>query len=703
MAPDDSIDRESLSSNTVAGLREICKERGLLVSGRKSELVDRILEDAGIVDDAEGADPEPVMEEAWSDEDALVMEEEEDDQGDTRDKVDKVLSRLAEVVEAEIVEAEVEPATPSESSAPEEPIVLGEDDQPSLVISMPTLSSLGDRWKALAAITMVVILVGAASIVFLQRSSGFTSEQLRYGDSMEFQVIDSSISVTGEEMLGLVRDSTGGIMDEACEELTVQMSGVGDVSVTDGPESGGVGTTDSLGREGFIAVEKKISMDLDADFEGRTWRDDAKTDCGNIRWVMSDNELYFGSTSWIELEKEDLKRADSQLSFSDIDSVTTNLRAVTYDASGIGGLGALVPTLSFPLTPIELHDFFGEAVIKEGARSSDPDLNWNSDWNWEVKKEVSDSTHGLVYPVEMAHEDIGRCYGHATVSLLVKKGSPWPVYQRADILLDKDLQTSDCDFLVSTLSDEILPEGTLAIGMTLSRTSYSSGSTVIDWGRDYIGSPSDGEDRPGSAKENWVDSIRDESEIRQFDIEDAISCLKEKFPTNPATLALDTGGYIWAAEWSRPTGEAEWNLSWVDDDDDSGWLVLRRSSEGCEILSSGSNDRDEVSWNRDSIPKTQSLSLLEERILTEGRYPDLSQHIQSGDSWNLEAEVGYRLSVTEENEFLNLLPGDLGDGKVAMTTSRDWETGGRDNSLEMAMDAETGEMVMWYVIDRPTD
>ena len=47
MTEDDSIDRESLTSNTVAKLREICKKRGLLVSGKKSELVDRILEDAG--------------------------------------------------------------------------------------------------------------------------------------------------------------------------------------------------------------------------------------------------------------------------------------------------------------------------------------------------------------------------------------------------------------------------------------------------------------------------------------------------------------------------------------------------------------------------------------------------------------------------------------------------------------------------------
>ena len=30
--------------------------------------------------------------------------------------------------------------------------------------------------------------------------------------------------------------------------------------------------------------------------------DDANTDCGNIRWVMSGNDLSMESTSWVELE-----------------------------------------------------------------------------------------------------------------------------------------------------------------------------------------------------------------------------------------------------------------------------------------------------------------------------------------------------------------------------------------------------------------
>ena len=88
-----------------------------------------------------------------------------------------------------------------------------------------------------------------------------------------------------------------------------------------------------------------------------------------------------------------------------------------------------------------------------------------------MKKEFRDDTHGLVYPVYLDHEEIGRCYGHATILLHLQDGSPWPVRQVADIRLDKDLQTNDCDFLVSTLSDELLPEGTLSISMTYSSIS----------------------------------------------------------------------------------------------------------------------------------------------------------------------------------------------------------------------------------------
>ena len=55
-------------------------------------------------------------------------------------------------------------------------------------------------------------------------------------------------------------------------------------------------------------------------------------------------------------------------------------------------------------------------------------------------------------------------------------------------------------------------------------------------GEELLGGPADSEDRPrSSTKKNWVDSMWDESEIREFDLQMAVSCLKASYPENRAT------------------------------------------------------------------------------------------------------------------------------------------------------------------------
>jgi len=723
MAGDDSLDRETLSSMTVAELREVCKERSLFVSGKKSQLVDRILDDLG--DEAEPSRPEAV--------DALIMDEGPDDFGlpnlhevgsertEHSEAVEQLIARLskddqteetaeedpsledksagAEVLEAELVEPDAEFVTKAaEITTPSDD---PEEDEASLVITVPTFTYLRERWQTVASIAIVVLLVGALATQVLQRNSGFTARPLHYGDQMNFYVSESTITIQGDEMLGLVRDSADSILDEACGQLTAVMSGTGQVAISQGSEDGASLTSDSLGRDGFLAVEKRLSMELDVDFEGKTWRNPGE--CGNVGWSLSDNRMALDSTSWAELEDRNPKRSDSTISFTDIDSRTTNLRAVTYGFDGFGGLGTILPTLAFPMTPIELRAFFDDEVLVAGASSS-AISNWNSEWIWEVKPEISHETHGLVYPIEMHHEDIGQCYGHAYLNILVKRDSPWPVEQIADIVFDKDLRTNDCNFLVSSLSEELLPEGRMSISMTMSKNSGLSGSSEVDWGRDYL-KPRAGEDQPSSSTErNWVDAMWDESQIRAFDLEEAIACLKANHSTSDAAMAILEGGYFWQAQWSQPTGAPEWNLSWVDEDDRSGWLVLRSTdSGGCQVVEQGSNDDGEVIWNRDAIPSTQTMTLLEGRILDQTRYPDLQSEIATAGIWHSDAVVGYRLSVSEDSQLFSFLPGDLGDGKVTMTAGREWKEGGRDHSTDLAMDSETGEMVTWYHIDRPSE
>jgi len=695
MAPGESLDSSSLNSKTVAELRGICKDRGLFVSGKKSELIERISADIG----EEGliVSKEGVVE-------ALIMEDDDATEPETKrsELIEEVLSRLKEeVVEAEMVdvEADIDEEVVAED-VPDEAITRGDDDMPSIVIPLPTLEFLQRRWKTVTAVALVAIIIGAVAATLIQRGSGFVAEPLSFGDGMSFQIGDSMVEIEGDEMVDLIKDSAGEILEEACGRLKVDLSGNGNVAIAGGQNSGAVETTDSLGRIGFLAVKKETEMLLDVDLEGKAQR--SSGECGNLGWSLSDNKLSIETDAWVEVGSGDVQRVDSSISFTDADTVTSNLRIITYDSGSLGGIGQLASTLSFPLRPIELRDFFGESVISKGASSADSDIEWSSDWSWLVGKEYSHSSHGLVYPIEMEHEDIGRCYGHARVSLLVSKSVPWPVEQDVDIVLDKSLETDDCDFLVSTLSDELLPEGRLEIRMSMSMSSLIHGSSEIDWGRDYL-KPSTGEDRPtSSTKRNWVDSMIDESGIREFNIESAKSCLENNHTTSDAMNSLNKGGYIWKAEWFESEGHPNWNLSWVDDSGSSGWIILRGNEDdsGCERIGSFSNSNGEVEWNSD-IPSTQPISILEERVLDQQRYPDLNQYISStkGSSWASDSSVGYRLSVAEESQIISILPGDIDSGKVTFTASREWSENDVDNSLLMAMDAETGEMIAWYHIE----
>ena len=136
MPPDDTNDRDSLSSMTVAELREICRERGLLVSGKKAEIIDRILGEP----DEEEVEPEAP--------EALILEETPPvvREKSSSQRVEEALSgkeatiqpQIAQVVEAEIVVAEPIIVEETESESEE----TTEDDKASLVITIPSILSL---------------------------------------------------------------------------------------------------------------------------------------------------------------------------------------------------------------------------------------------------------------------------------------------------------------------------------------------------------------------------------------------------------------------------------------------------------------------------------------------------------------------------------------------------------------------------------
>ena len=703
----DLIDEETLSNMTVVDLREMCKNLQLMVSGNKSKLIERIIESKGL------EKPEKELEI----DQVLLLEDDEEEtivkQNNIGDAVDKLISKtiqssddteknsptlnlLDKEEENEILEAEIFVEENSENKTYERAEKDTKEDSASMVITLPSFRNINFNSKAIGAIFAIILLLGATVFFVLNNDNSFSAKPLNYGDEMNFNVEEVRISIVGDDMVQIFRDSSGGILDDACGELQINMIGEGKVSVSKDEQI----STDSLGRSGFYTAEKTIEHDLVVDFEGKTWRD--INDCGNLGWSMANNILEMNSKSWTELADRDLKRTNTDISFIDIESEQTNLQIVTYGLEGLGDLDLLIPILTFPLKPIELNSFFGDRTLSEGSTSKN-DQDWNSDWEWTVGSEINSKNHGLVYPITIHHTEIGRCIGHANIQIEVKANNPWPVSQEVDILIDKDSSDSDCNFLLSSAAETILPDGRLTIRLVMGETSTSLGKTPIEWGKEYL-KPETGEDQPRTSdKRKWTSSMPDESEIRIFDLETAKECLMNNHSTSDAALAIIDGGYLWQSYWkhSDDSTNPEWNISWVDPDDNSGWLILNGNSpSNCKIKSSGNNDEGEIIWNNKAIPDTPSLNLLEQRILDSDRYPDLFPFIASNqNSWDSDIEIGYRLSVSDDNDLLSIIPVNLGEGQVSIIGSKSWTESGKNHSNYFIMNGETGEMIAWYHLD----
>ena len=704
----DLIDEDSLSNMTVVDLREMCKNLQLMVSGNKSVLIERIMDSKG----SEKAEKELETEQV------LLLEDDEEDEDIVKennigDAVDRLISKkiysndnieqinppldlLDEEEESQILEAEIFVEEKIQQKIYEKAKKDVKDDSASMVITLPSFTNINLNSKSIGAVFAIILLLGATVFFVLNNDNSFSAKALNYGDEMNFNVDEVRISIVGDDMVQIFRDSSGGILDDACGELEINMIGEGKVSVSNDEQI----STDSLGRSGFYTAEKTIEHDLVVDFEGKTWRD--TDDCGNLGWSMANNILEMNSKSWTELADKDLKRTDTDISFIDIESEETNLQIVTYGLEGVGDLDLLIPVLTFPLKPIELHSFFGDRSLSEGATSKN-DQDWNSDWEWTVGSEINSKNHGLVYPITIHHTEIGRCIGHANIQIEVKANNPWPVSQEVDILIDKDSSDSDCNFLLSSAVETILPDGRLTIRLVMGETSTSLGNTPIEWGKEYL-KPETGEDQlRTSDKRKWTSSMPDESQIRTFDLETAKECLMNNHSTSDVAIAIIDGGYLWQSYWkhSDDSNNPEWNISWVDPDDNSGWLILNgNSSSNCKIKSSGNNDKGEIIWNNKAIPDTPSLNMLEQRILDSDRYPDLHPLIASNqNSWDSGIEIGYRLSVSDDNELLSIIPVNLGEGQVSIIGSKNWSESGKDHSNYFIMNGETGEMIAWYHLD----
>ncbi len=746
------LDRDSLSSMKVSELRTLCKEKGVLISGNKEELISRLLGDKmpesppeiKVISSSSEQDKDDAI-------DRLLSRFESGGEGgpqevavETEPETVEILEQ--EVMEADLIQAEIESEAEDEldlvlESADEEitsvtkkpELILDEEEedawaggviadetelalvaseidsdveQASITITIPRLSSIQFSPKVIAAITISALILGAIGFTFfMQQDSSFQARTLHYGDSMEFNILSSSIDVEGDDMVAIFRDAASGPLDDACGELSANIaSGVGSISIRNGDPadiihpsdkqySGAVNALDAFGRT-HLTAEKVIDHEMNIDLSGKTWRDEGE--CGTVGWFLDDNNLDMTTRTWTDIGDKQLIRTGTDLTILDSENQATNLEATTFGLESISGLGVVSSYVFLPLTPLDLYEFFGDESLTSGTTSEA-----GSEWSWSVGKEINDNEHGLVYPISMSHPEFDACNGHITINMLVKSNVPWPVEQTANIVIDKNLKSSDCGLIETSLSDAAIPDGriTISFSMRAVKSGINSGSTAIEWLVDYTSKPGPGEDRPGtSAQRSWGAAMPDESAIRSWDLEAALECTLANYSTSGVSTAIEQGGYVWRASTIVVNSNIQWNMSWVTEDERAGWTVVEEDNGFCSLIDDENMDDGTVQWNRNAIPETLTMNSLESRLLSSSRYPGLNLHINDGSGgWGEGVEYGYRLSVTQNNEILDLIPISLGEGAVTVNVEKSWTDGNnRNHDVVCIMDAENARLLGWY-------
>ena len=152
-----------------------------------------------------------------------------------------------------------------------------------------------------------------------------------------------------------------------------------------------------------------------------------------------------------------------------------------------------------------------------------------------------------------------------------------------------------------------------------------------------------------------------------------------------------------------------WNISWVSTDPNSGWVEVEvngaPSSSNCTYIAHGGHD-ETVAHSRDDIPPVLSMKSIEDDLTDPMRFGVLAGEkglFTSSGEYHPETRVGM-LVVTPDSDltdWLNRLnSGETGAATVDMT--RSWtstENGIQwDNSLSLAMDANSGQVVGWNLV-----
>ena len=699
MVDDSNPTAAQLEALKVADLKSMCKDAGLKISGRKQELIDRLLEsfasddeDEILLLEEEEISPESTEELAEIEEEVFEAEvyvaelDVESDDDLLIDDEDEVFE--AEVFEAELFEEEEYDLPPIPSS------------RPNRLAGGSLLGTLTSK-STIATLLVILVIAGGGYWWWTNNLDPFVAEPIEYGDQMNFAISSGSFDVEGEEMVRELDNRLNGALSDVCENFKVDFTGTGNIAVAKGGNSellnpsdsnlvGVVQARDAYGLT-FLAVEQELNHQLSATVSSKTWLGD-QTDnlCSVPVGPISGYSFAQTSKSWTELTSKALLSTHSSVTL-DNQGEQTVVEGLSYGVPD-DALSDLMPELLLPLKPVELTPIFGNSLLEEGQTGT------SGNWRWAVGSVISVGDE-MGLQINMAHTEVEGCVGRANMVLYVVPSSPWAVQQQVDIRLEKSRYDSpECGVLAEYLLDRALPEGSISLQYTLVRTSDSSGEGMIDWQSSYGNRPGDNSGAL-SGNENWGGSglhMPDRSDDRSWPLEQAIACIiNQTLGAEEASAALATGGYVYRAIDDRSHGLTEWNVSWVDDND-AGWVRVEERTENCSILDKGSiGGEDKPAHRRESIPTTATLQQVEARIIDPNRYPILVTDITESGSLSDDTSIGYLLTVPPEaSALLDLIDG-LQEGAVVVFGQREWTESGMDHTLSYGVDGETGRMAGW--------
>ena len=396
---------QDVSSLTVKALKQICQTHGVSVSGKKSEIVQRLLE-IGLPRSLLGLEPietvsfseerETLQGDQESEEKEISIDDDIDEDSTVNDNVEfprtsevedfeNTMVLDAEVIDAEIIEAE---------------IFDTEENQPikeKVSESATTHWTLTDQLKnpKFSAVLITILLAGGGWYWYAaSQIEPFTPDALRYGDRMEYTISNGGLDVSGE-FVDIVVEQLN--VDEEICRLRLAFSGTGSTSVTQGDANqianeglsddllGVVRTKGGLGLD-WLAVEKKTTMEMSTlDIQRHSISSiPGSTACSDLS-VGGQGRASLATTSWNEIGERDVLATQLDWTF-ELDDTYRQGQVTSYGVGGLlGAIESLLPGIAMVLNPIELNQLLGDDLIETGVSGK----NWGGcGMSWVLMKLV---------------------------------------------------------------------------------------------------------------------------------------------------------------------------------------------------------------------------------------------------------------------------------------------------------------------------